>query len=102
VAVLKQFGILFVLGSLGIILFVVTSILVIQQQLATLPAATAAQLPPFWVLLVLRGLQYKILLAIAVLAGIFCTPSVGLYSHLINSCILLLEWPAAGCSGGTH
>ncbi|MBD2461445.1 CPBP family intramembrane metalloprotease [Oscillatoria sp. FACHB-1407] len=83
-AVLKQFAILFVLGSLGIVLFVMTSIPAIQQQLATLPAEVAAQVPPLWVILMLQGVQNAILLAIAILVGIFCTRPLGLRSHLLE------------------
>jgi membrane protease YdiL (CAAX protease family) len=83
-AVLQQFGILFSLGSLGILLFIVTSIPLAQQQIATLPATTVAELPPLWVILVVQGLQYAMLLAIAIVIGIFCTRSVGLHSHLID------------------
>lgn len=82
--ILQQFGILFSLGSLGIVLFVVTSISVVQQQLAGLPAATVAEMPPLWVLMLLQGLQYAVLLAIAIFIGIACTRSVGLRSHLID------------------
>jgi membrane protease YdiL (CAAX protease family) len=88
VAVLQQFGILFSLGSLGILLFVVTSIPLAQQQLATLSATTVAELPPLWVILVVQGLQYALLLAIAIVIGIFCTRSVGLHSHLIDQWVL--------------
>lgn len=87
-AVLQQFGILFSLGSLGIVLFVVTSIPLVQQQFATLPATTVAELPPLWVILVVQGLQYALLLAIAIVIGIFCTRSVGLHSHLLDPWVL--------------
>ncbi|MBF2050507.1 MAG: CPBP family intramembrane glutamic endopeptidase [Leptolyngbya sp. IPPAS B-1204] len=83
-AALQQFGILFALGSLGIVLFVITSIPVVQQQLAALPAATAVAVPPLWVLMLLQGLQYAVLLTIAICVGIVCTRSVGLRSHLID------------------
>lgn len=93
--VLQQFGILFSLGSVGIVLFVITSIPAVQQQLASLPATTAAGVPPLWVLLLLQGLQSAILLAIAVLVGIFCTRAVGLHSHLIDAWVLRQADPIA-------
>ncbi|NJM76411.1 MAG: CPBP family intramembrane metalloprotease [Acaryochloridaceae cyanobacterium RU_4_10] len=83
--VLQQFGILFVLGSLGVVLIGITSIPQIQQQLATLPAIAVADLPPLWVIMALQGLQSLFLLAIASLVGIFCTRSIGLRSHLIDA-----------------
>lgn len=82
--VLQQFGILFSLGSLGIVLFVITSAPAVVKQLATLPAAATVELPPLWVLLLVQGLQSAVLLAIAVVVGIFCTRAVNLHSRLID------------------
>jgi len=83
-AVLQQFGILFSLGSLGIGLFVITSAPALVKHLATLPVAKTTGLPPLWVLLLMQGLQSAILLAIAIVVGIFCTRSVNLHSRLID------------------
>jgi hypothetical protein len=82
--VLRQFGLLFILGSPGIVLFVITSIPLIQQQLATLPPDTLAELPPLRIMLLQQGLQSAVLLAIACWVGIFCARPVGLRSHLID------------------
>lgn len=83
-AMLQQFGILFSLGSLGIVLFVITSAPAVVKHLATLPAAQVAGLPPLWVLLLVQGLQSAVLLAIAIVIGIFCTRPVNLHSRLID------------------
>lgn len=83
-AIVKQFGILFFLGNIGIVMFAITSIPLVQKQLATLPPEAAAEVPPLWVLILLQGLQYTVILAIAVLIGIYCTRLVGLHSHLID------------------
>jgi hypothetical protein len=85
--ILQQFGILFVLGSLGIVMFTITSISLVQQQLAALPPEVAAELPPLRVLMLVQGLQYSVLLAIAILIGIGCARRVGLRSHLIDSAV---------------
>lgn len=85
--ILQQFGILFVLGSLGIVMFTITSIPLVQQQLAALPPEAAAEVPPLRVLMLLQGLQYSVLLAIAILIGIGCARRVGLRSHLIDSAV---------------
>jgi hypothetical protein len=84
-AVLQQFGLLFTLGSLGLVLFVITSVPLAQEQLAALPPDILAELPPLRVILLLQGLQSAVLLAIACLAGIFCTRPIGLRSHLIDA-----------------
>jgi Type II CAAX prenyl endopeptidase Rce1-like len=86
--VLKQFAILFTLGSWGILLLIPSLIPVIQKQLATLPTEVAAEVPPLWIVLFLQAIQVAVLLAIAVLIGIFCTPAVGLRSHLIEYWVL--------------
>lgn len=83
-AILKQFGILFVLGSVGIVIFTITSIPLIEQQLAKLSPEKLAEVPPLWILMLLQGLQYAILLAISILIGIGCAYRVGLSSHLID------------------
>jgi hypothetical protein len=83
-AILKQFGILFVLGSVGIVMFTVTSIPLIEQQLAKLSPETLEKVPSLWILMLLQGLQYSILLAISILIGIGCAYRVGLRSHLID------------------
>jgi hypothetical protein len=83
-AILKQFGILFVLGSVGIVMFTITSIPLIEQQLAKLAPETLEKVPPLWILMLLQGLQYSVLLAISILIGIGCAYRVGLRSHLID------------------
>ncbi|HEY9664945.1 MAG TPA: CPBP family intramembrane glutamate endopeptidase, partial [Allocoleopsis sp.] len=83
-AILKQFGILFVLGSVGIVMFTITSIPLIEQQLAKLSPETLEKVQPLWILMLLQGLQYSILLAISILIGIGCAYRVGLHSHLID------------------
>lgn len=83
-AILKQFGILFVLGSVGIVMFTVTSIPLIEQQLAKLSPETIEKVPPLWILMLLQGLQYSVLLAISILIGIGCAYRVGLRSHLVD------------------
>ncbi|MEP0915039.1 CPBP family intramembrane metalloprotease [Leptolyngbya sp. GB1-A1] len=83
-AILKQFGILFVLGSVGIVMFTITSIPLVEQQLAKLSPEILAKVPPLWILMLLQGLQYSILLAISILVGIGCAYRVGLHSHLID------------------
>jgi hypothetical protein len=83
-AILKQFGILFVLGSVGIVMFTITSIPLVEQQLAKLSPETLEKVPPLGILMLLQGLQYSILLAISILIGIGCAYRVGLSSHLLD------------------
>ncbi len=83
-AILKQFGILFVLGSVGIVMFTITSIPLIEQQLAKLSPEKLETVPPLGILMLLQGLQYSVLLAISILIGIGCAYRVGLRSHLID------------------
>lgn len=83
-AILKQFGILFLLGNLGIVMFTIASIPLIEQQLAKLSPEKLETVPPLWILMLLQGLQYSILLAISILIGIGCAYRVGLHSHLID------------------
>jgi membrane protease YdiL (CAAX protease family) len=83
--VFKQFVILLMLGSTGIVLLTIDSIPLARQQLAALPADAVAALPPLWVILLLQGLQSAVLVAAASLIGIFCTRAVGLHSHLIDA-----------------
>ncbi|MBF2084149.1 CPBP family intramembrane glutamic endopeptidase [Thermoleptolyngbya sp. C42_A2020_037] len=83
-AILKQFGILFVLGSIGIVMFTITSIPLIEQQLAKLSPEKLVKVPPLGILMLLQGLQYSVLLAISILIGIGCAYRVGLHSHLID------------------
>jgi hypothetical protein len=83
-AILKQFGILFALGSVGIVMFTIASIPLIEQQLAKLSPETLEKVPPMWILILLQGLQYSVLLAISILIGIGCAYRVGLRSHLID------------------
>ncbi len=83
-AILKQFGILFVLGSIGIVMFTITSIPLIEQQLAKLSPEKLETVPPLGILMLLQGLQYSVLLAISILIGIGCAYRVGLRSHLID------------------
>jgi hypothetical protein len=75
-AVLQQFGILFLMGGTGIVLFTIASIPMMQQQLATLPPEIADKVPPLSILLFQQGLQYGVLLAIAIFIGIGCTRSI--------------------------
>jgi hypothetical protein len=82
--ILKQFGILFVLGSVGIVMVTITSIPLVEQQLAKLSPEVLAKVPPLWVLMLLQGLQPTVLLAISILVGIGCAYRVGLSSHLID------------------
>ncbi|MGG6270182.1 CPBP family intramembrane glutamic endopeptidase [Leptolyngbya sp. AN03gr2] len=83
-ATLKQFGLLFVLGSVGILMVTITSIPLVEQQLAKLSPEVLEKTPPLWVLLLLQGLQLTVLLAITILIGIGCAYRVGLRSHLID------------------
>ncbi|MBD2448063.1 CPBP family intramembrane metalloprotease [Nostoc sp. FACHB-152] len=83
-AILKQFGILFVLGSVGIVMFTIASIPLVEQQLAKLSPEILEKVPPLGILMLLQGLQYSILLAISILIGIGCAYRVGLSSHLID------------------
>ena len=87
-AVLKQFGILFVLGSAGIAMLTITSVPLAEQQLAKLSPERLANVPPLWVLMLLQGLQSTVLLAISILIGIGCAYRVGLRSHLIDDWVL--------------
>jgi predicted RND superfamily exporter protein len=50
-AVLKQFGILFVLGIAGIAMFTITSVPLVEQQLVKLSPEILAKVPPLWVLI---------------------------------------------------
>jgi len=83
-AILKQFAILFVLGSVGIVMFTIMSIPLIEQQLAKLSPEALEKVPPLGMLMLLQGLQYSVLLAISILIGIGCAYRVGLHSHLID------------------
>ncbi|MHC0067495.1 CPBP family intramembrane glutamic endopeptidase [Nostoc sp. UIC 10890] len=87
-AVLKQFGILFVLGIAGIVMLTITSVPLIEQRLAKLSPETLEKVPPLGILMLLQGLQYSILLAISILIGIGCAYRVGLHSHLIDHWVL--------------
>jgi hypothetical protein len=87
-AVLKQFGILFVLGIAGIAMLTITSVPLIEQQLAKLSPEMLAKVPPLWVLMLLQGLQPTVLLAISILIGIGCANRIGLRSHLIDYWVL--------------
>ncbi len=87
-AIMKQFGILFVLGIAGIAMVTITSAPLIEQQLAKLSPETLAKVPPLWILMLLQGLQYSILLAISILIGIGCAYRVELRSHLIDYWVL--------------
>jgi membrane protease YdiL (CAAX protease family) len=87
-AILKQFGILFVLGSVGIVMFTITSVPLIEQQLAKLSPEKLEKVPPLWTLMLLQGLQYSVLLAVSILIGIGCAYRVGLRSHLIDYWVL--------------
>jgi hypothetical protein len=83
-AVLKQFGILFVLGIVGIAMLTITSVPLVDRQLAKLSPEMLAKVPPLWVVMLLQGLQLTVLLAIAISIGIGCAYRVGLHSHLID------------------
>jgi Type II CAAX prenyl endopeptidase Rce1-like len=83
-AVLKQFGILFVLGIAGIVMLTITSVPFVEQKLAKLSPEILAKVPPLWVLMLMQSLQLTVLLAISILVGIGCVYRVGLRSHLID------------------
>ncbi|AGF52977.1 slr0316 [Synechocystis sp. PCC 6803] len=83
-AILKQLGILFGLGIVGIVMFTITSIPLVEQQLAKLSPEILEKVPPLWILMLLQGIQYSILLTISILIGIGCAYRVGLSSHLID------------------
>jgi hypothetical protein len=83
-AILKQFGILFVLGIAGIVMLAITSVPLVEQQLAKLSPERLAKVPPLWILMLLQALQLTVLLAISILIGIGCAYRVGLRSHLID------------------
>ncbi|RUT06405.1 abortive infection protein [Dulcicalothrix desertica PCC 7102] len=83
-AILKQFGILFVLGIAGIAMLAITSVPLMEQKLAKLSPERLANVPPLWVLMLLQALQLTVLLSISILIGIGCAYRVGLSSHLID------------------
>jgi len=83
-AILKQFGILFVLGSVGIVMVTITSAPLVEQRLAKLSPEMLEKVPPLWTLMLLQGLQLTVLLAISILIGIGCAYRVELSSHLID------------------
>jgi hypothetical protein len=87
-AVLKQFGILFVLGIAGIAMVTITSVPLVDRQLAKLSPERLAKVPPLWVLMLLQGLQLTVLLAIGISIGIGCAYRVGLRSHSIDYLVL--------------
>jgi hypothetical protein len=87
-AILKQFGILFGLGIAGIAMLAITSVSLVEQQLAKLSPERLANVPPLWVLMLLQALQLTVLLAISILIGIGCAYRVGLRSHLIDYWVL--------------
>jgi Type II CAAX prenyl endopeptidase Rce1-like len=82
--ILKQFGILFVLGSVGIVMVTITSAPLVEQRLAKLSPEMLEKVPPLWTLMLLQGLQLTVLLAISILIGIGCVYRVGLRSDLID------------------
>src|SRR4028118_305032 len=87
--VYKPFAIaLFALGSAGIAMLMITSVPLVEQQLAKLSSEILAKVPPLWVLILLQGLQLTLLLAISILIGIGCAYRVGLRSHLIDYWVL--------------
>jgi Type II CAAX prenyl endopeptidase Rce1-like len=86
--VLKQFGILFVLGIAGIVMLAITSVPFVEQRLAKLSPEELANVPPLWVLMLLQSLQLTVLLVISILVGIGCAYRVGLHSHLIDYWVL--------------
>jgi hypothetical protein len=83
-AILKQFGILFVLGSVGIVMVTIMSAPLVEQRLAKLSPEMLEKVPPLWTLMLLQGLQLTVLLAISILIGIGCAYRVGLRSHSID------------------
>ena len=87
-AILKQFEILFVLGSVGIVMVTITSVPLVEQRLAKLSPEILTKVPPLWVLMLLQALQLTVLLAISILIGIGCAYRVGLRSHLIDYWVL--------------
>ena len=76
------------LGIVGIVMVTITSIPLVEQQLAKLSPEILAKVPPLWVLILLQGLQLTVLLAISILIGIGCAYRVGLRSHLIDYWVL--------------
>ncbi|MCU0547568.1 MAG: CPBP family intramembrane metalloprotease [Oscillatoriaceae cyanobacterium Prado104] len=82
--ILKQFGILFVLGIAGIAMLSITSVSLVEQQLAKLSPERLANVPPLWVLMLLQALQLTVLLSISIPIGIGCAYRVGFSSHLID------------------
>ena len=110
-AILKQCGILFVLGSVGIVMVTITSVPLVEQRLAKLSPEILIKVPPLWVLMLLQALQLTVLLAISILIGIGCAYRVGLRSHLIDhwvfhtakslSFAVEMKWSlGCRCSGG--
>jgi hypothetical protein len=83
-AILKQFGILFGLGIAGIAMLSITSVSLVEQQLAKLSPERLANVPSLWVLMLLQALQLTVLLAIGISIGIGCADRVGLRSHSID------------------
>jgi hypothetical protein len=65
-------------------MYTITSIPLVEQQLAKLSPEKLEKVPPLWTLMLLQGLQYSILLAISILIGIGCAYRVGFRSHLID------------------
>ena len=72
------------MGSVGIVRVTIASISVVEQQLAKLSPEILEKVPPLWILMLLQGLQYAVLLAVSILIGINCAYRVGLSSHLID------------------
>jgi hypothetical protein len=50
-------------------MFTITSVQLVEQQLAKLSPEILAKVPPLWVLMLLQGLQYTVPLAISILIG---------------------------------
>ncbi|SEQ41738.1 CPBP family glutamic-type intramembrane protease [Natrinema salaciae] len=73
----RRFGVLFAVGFLGIIALAATT----PSQLETLPEAPDV---PTAILVAAALVQSSILLAIAVLVGLYTAPRLGLRSHLLE------------------
>lgn len=91
--IVQQFGILFILGMLGIVMFTLTSIPLVEQQLNALPPGL--NLPPIEVILLAQMLQSGLLLAIAIFLGIACANRVKLQSYLVDLLVFKKPKPSA-------
>ena len=74
---LRRFGLLFALGAVGV------AALLLSTNPATYAAAAAAADLPVAVVVALTAVQSLVIVAIAVAAGLYAAPRVGLRSHLL-------------------